>query len=152
MKDKLVLILTLLLIFSLACSKDQIKKEEKPKEPKEITDNNFILIISDIDISNPENDRRCYYNVYIDKIDSGRTTIALESQKKIFETRLEPDRHLVKIEKWVLDEDQGKYVKLNNILQPKPDFIYVDIKEGVVYKIIIESTSKGTTLYNVLME
>jgi hypothetical protein len=43
---------------------------------------NFSLIIYDNDIDNPENDRRTYYEVSIDKSEAGRTTIGLESQKK----------------------------------------------------------------------
>lgn len=113
---------------------------------------NLIITLHDSDIDNPDNDRRSYYEVFIDKIESGRTTIGLESQKKFFEARLSPDRHLVKIEKWILDETQGRYIKLNNLYQPKPDFIYVNIEEGKTSRINVESSRYGTSRYTVIKE
>lgn len=108
---------------------------------------NLILTISDTDIDNPDNDRRAYYEVFIDKTESGRTTIALESQKKVFEAKLTPDRHLIKIEKWVLDDAQGRYIKLNNIYQPKPNFIYVNTENKKITRINVQSSKFGTALY-----
>jgi len=82
-------------------------------------------------ITDPSLDRRSYYKIYIDKEDAGRTTIGLESQKKIFETRLSFNRHVISVEKWVLNEKTGEYEKLNNINQPKPSFVYFEIaKKG----------------------
>src|SRR4030043_478840 len=69
----------------------------------------------DTDIDNPEGDRRSYYKVFIDKADEGRTTTGLESQEKIYEATLSPNRHLITVEKWVLDEKTGRYATLNNI-------------------------------------
>jgi hypothetical protein len=85
---------------------------------------NFKLLAYDENIKNPQSDRRSFYKVYIDKIETGRTTIGLESQIKSFETRLSSNRHLLIVEKWVLVEKKKKYVKLNNIDQPKPHFLY----------------------------
>lgn len=113
---------------------------------------NFTLTLYDTDIDNPENDRRSYYEVFIDKAESGRTTIGLESQKKVFEAKLTPDRHLVKIEKWILDESQGRYIKLNNLYQPKPDFIYITIEEGKLSRVNVESSKYGTSRYTVIKE
>jgi len=113
---------------------------------------NFVLTLYDHDIDNPENDRRSYYEIFIDKAESGRTTIGLESQKKIFEAKLTQDRHLVKVEKWVLDESQGRYIKLNNLYQPKPDFIYVNIEDGKISRVNVESSKYGTSRYTIIKE
>ena len=91
---------------------------------------NFRFVVFDSAIDNPDNDQRCYYRVFIDKVDSGRTTTGLESQEKSFEAVLAPNRHLVRVEKWVLDEKKGRYEKLNNVKQPKPAYHYFVIPRG----------------------
>ncbi len=150
MNRKAIYAAKLILVFSIAtnisCSRKEIIKEER------VSPFNFIITLYDRDIENPENDRRSYYEIYIDKAESCRTTIGLESQKKIFETNLTPDRHLVKIEKWILDDSQGRYIKLNNLYQPKPDFIYVNIEEGKVIRVNVESTKYGASLYTLTKE
>ncbi len=100
---------------------------------------NFKFIGYDINISDPENDRRSYYRVYIDKIEVGRTTIGLESQDKFFEIKIQPNRHLLVVEKWVLDEKSEKYVKLNNILQPRPNFVYFGLPEKRIAVITLKN-------------
>ena len=113
---------------------------------------NFILTAYDTDIDDPAKDRRSYYRVYINKIDSGRTTTGLESQAKFFEAQLPPNRHLIKLEKWVLDESQGRYVKVNNIEQPKPDFIYITAGETGTIKVTMKSTKFGNAAYSKIIE
>jgi len=113
---------------------------------------NLVVTLYDKDIDDPANDRRSYYEVSVDKSEFGRTTIGLESQKKVFEARLTPDRHLVKVEKWILDESLGRYIKLNNLYQPKPNFIYVNIEEGKTSRVTVESTKYGTSVYKVTKE
>ncbi|HSV98244.1 MAG TPA: hypothetical protein VLM75_15075 [Spirochaetota bacterium] len=105
---------------------------------------NFKFIGYDTNITNPENDRRSYYRIYINKIEIGRTTIGLESQDKSFESRIQPNRHLLVVEKWALDEKSEKYVKLNNIHQPRPNFVYFGLPE----KRIVVITLKNDILRN----
>jgi hypothetical protein len=147
---KLLFIIIASFIFLLSCSSgNQIKKNENPVEgapvvntpavnspvdngtvvnvqPKEY---NFKFVGYDINIDDPSFDRRSYYKIFIDKIDAGRTTIGLESQKKIFESKISSNRHLLVVEKWVLDEKKGQYVKLNNIEQPKPGYLYFELHD-----------------------
>ena len=141
----LLLIIPIVSIVFSCSKKDVIKIMPEQKY-------NFSLTLYDTDIDHPENDRRSYYEVFIDKAESGRTTIGLESQKKIFEAKLTPDRHLVKIEKWILDESQGRYIKLNNLYQPKPDFIYITIEAGKISRVNVESSKYGTSRYTVIKE
>lgn len=120
--------------------------ENKPSE--EIPDNkskeyNFKFIGYDINIDDPALDRRTYYKIYIDKIDAGRTTIGLESQKKTFEYKIASNRHLLMVEKWVLDEKKGQYVKLNNIEQPKPGYTYFELPDGKVAVIVLKNDPSG---------
>lgn len=113
---------------------------------------NFKLTAYDTDIEDPANDRRCYYRVYINKIDSGRTTTGLESQEKYYEAKLTPNRHLVKLEKWVLNDKEGRYVKVNNIEQPKPDFIYITIAENKTTTVTMRSTKFGNAAFSKVVE
>jgi hypothetical protein len=100
---------------------------KSPKSFKKPAEYNFRLIVSDVGISDYSKDRRCYFRVFIDRIEAGRTTIELESQEKIFETTLDNQRHLITVEKFILDENKGKFIKLNNIEQPKPDHSYFTV-------------------------
>lgn len=108
---------------------------------------NFIISASDSDIDHPDKDRLSFYIVYIDKVESGRTTTGLESQDKFFETSLPENKHLITLEKWVLDKSKGRYVKLNNIEQPKPDFIYINIENGKQTRVRMKSGSTGVATY-----
>jgi hypothetical protein len=113
---------------------------------------NFRFIGFDSDIDDPENDRRSYYRVYVDKAEEGRTTIGLESQEKVFEASLPPNRHLITIEKWVLDLKTGRYLKLNNIDQPKPNFFYFDLPEKRIVIVKKRTDRNGSAEYMVDFE
>ncbi|MDY6935743.1 MAG: hypothetical protein SVZ03_16180 [Spirochaetota bacterium] len=122
----LYFIYLIILIFQLFCVEERktVKDIRVYREPKGY---NIKFIGYDININNPERDRRAYYKVYIDKLEVGRTTIGLESQLKTFEYKIQSNRHLLMVEKYALDEKRGKYIKLNNIEQPKPNFIYFNL-------------------------
>lgn len=152
-------VLLFLLLMSCSSGKQvktvELPGENKPSEEKGteeiIPDNkskeyNFKFIGYDINIDDPALDRRTYYKIYINKIDAGRTTIGLESQKKTFELKIPSNRHLLMVEKWVLDEKKGQYVKLNNIEQPKPGYTYFELPDGKVAVIVLKndpSTNKA---------
>lgn len=150
----LVFILSVLFMFLVSCSSADrkqgveypaepvIEKEsadgtvkEMPEEPvkeyaeKKQRDYNLKFIAYDINIDDPAWDRRSYYKVFIDKVEAGRTTIGLESQKKVFESNVSVNRHLLVVEKWALDEKKGQYIKLNNIEQPKPGYVYFNMPD-----------------------
>jgi len=84
----------------------------------------------DSGINDPGLDRYSYYKIYIDKVEAGRTTIGLESQKKTFEKKLSVNTHLLSVEKWTLNEKSGEYEKLNNVRQPKPSYCYFEVKKN----------------------
>lgn len=109
--------------------------------------NNFIISASDSDIDHPDRDRLSFYVIYINKVETGRTTTGLESQDKFFETNLPENKHLITLEKWVLDKEKGRYVKLNNIEQPKPAFIYIIIERGRQTRVKMKTGSTGVATY-----
>ena len=143
----------IIFLISLGCGTADKKDDTPKKDDARIkSEKNFYIHIYDSDIANAEDDRRCYYTIYINKIESGRTTTGLESQEKIFETVLPPYKHLIKVEKWVLNKNLGRYIKVNNIDQPKPDFIYVDIKNDDTVRVKLKSSKAGVATYNVDVE
>jgi hypothetical protein len=105
---------------------------------------NFRFIGVDTEIDDPSRDRRSYYKIFIDKAEEGRTTTGLESQEKSCDSMLQPNRHLVTVEKWVLDQKSGRYIKLNNIEQPKPNFVYFDLPEDRIVVIEMKTLGDGT--------
>lgn len=104
---------------------------------------NFRFTGLDTGIDDPSMDRRSYYKIFIDKAEEGRTTTGLESQEKTCEASLQPNRHLVTVEKWVLDQKSGRYIKLNNIEQPKPNFVYFELPEGRIVTIEMKTRKDG---------
>ncbi len=107
--------------------------------------NNFMITFSSDVPEGPDEDDLCYYRVRIDKMERGRTPTGLESQFKTFTTSLERNRHLVEFEKWVLDRGKKRYVRPNNIDQPRPNHIYVDLLENrsVRVDVSIEQSHKA---------
>lgn len=147
MERYFIIFLTIISLNIVGC-----KTDKKDTIFKNESKSNFFISIYDTEIDNPDNDRRCYYMIYIDKIDSGRTTVALESQRKDFDTFLSTDRHLIKVEKWILNESLGRYVKLNNIDQPKPDFIYITIARDQIVRVKLKSSKSGISSYSMITE
>ncbi|HOT19624.1 MAG TPA: hypothetical protein PLH80_01050 [Spirochaetota bacterium] len=139
MNKRRMLILFFLVLF-IASGCKTVPKYEPPIEPiisPTEVNVNFRFIAYDTGITTPDEDKRCYYKIFIDKIDAGRTTIGLESQKKYFEAKLSSNMHLIVVEKWVLDEREGEYKKVNNILQPKPNFFYFETKASSLTELIM---------------
>ncbi len=138
----LILSAVLFLHFAVGCSSTGVKDNGNSYRMPEKY--NFRFIGRDVEIENPDNDRRSYYKVFIDKAEEGRTTTGLESQVKTYESTLSQNRHLVTVEKWVLDQKTSRYVKLNNIEQPKPNFIYFDVPEKKIVIINMKTLKDGT--------
>lgn len=136
--SKIVLVWLLLCCIAVGCKTvPQYDAPIEPLVPPSDISVNFRFIAYDIGITNPDDDKRSYYKVFINKIDAGRTTIGLESQKKYFEGKLSENTHLIVIEKWVLDEREGEYRKANNILQPKPNFFYFETRASSATELIM---------------
>ncbi|MCX8124404.1 MAG: hypothetical protein N3F66_09590 [Spirochaetes bacterium] len=155
MKINRYFIVLMVLISTITISCKSVPQYQEPVEPViapvEVSIN-FRFIAYDTGITNPDDDKRCYYRVFIDKIDAGRTTIGLESQKKYFEAKLSPNTHLLVIEKWTLDEREGEYKKVNNILQPKPNYFYFETKTSEVTEVtMVNDKRTNAAQYSVSM-
>lgn len=137
-------------IMAYGCTPAGVKKNGiSYRQPEKY---NFRFAGWDSEINNPDNDRRSYYKVFIDKAEEGRTTTGLESQIKTFETTLSANRHLITVEKWVLDQKTSRYVKLNNIEQPKPNFIYFEVPEKKIVVIEMKTLKDGAVDFKVDFE
>ncbi len=135
----------LIFIFLTGCTGSNIKHDDLDKIPDKY---NLKIVIYNNEIKNPSEDNRCYYRIYINKIESGRTSTGLESQEKTFETKLPAARHLFLIEKWVLDTKRGVYRKVNNVKQPKPSFYYFKIPEKKILKVTVTNGKSGRAIYS----
>ncbi|MCP4132495.1 MAG: hypothetical protein GY754_16095 [bacterium] len=134
-------------IQSLTADKDPTGKAYKYPETY-----NIKLQAYDSHINDPSKDRRSYYKVYIDKVEEGRTTTGLESQEKTFKGKYSLNKHLIRVEKWVIDKKAGRYKKLNNIEQPKPNFAYFTIPKDRVILIKLEAGKRGKSKFDVSFE
>jgi hypothetical protein len=137
------LAMCMLLAFIVTGCATQVKTKTDVDAYRKPDRYNLKFIGFDAEIENPSDDRRSYYKIYINKAEEGRTTTGLESQEKTFETLLPPNRHLIVVEKWVLDQKSGRYVKLNNIDQPKPNFIYFTLPAKKIVIIEMKTVRDG---------
>ena len=134
------LIICFLIMAVFSCSGKQVIEPVTPKQESKHT-HNFVFTAMNDFINVPEKDGRVFYRIFINKVEYGRTTTGLESQRKTYETNLSANKHLLHVEKWILND--GEYVKANNILQPKPDFVYFDIAPNRVTHVILSVNKKG---------
>ncbi len=140
MKKIIILLQVVCIVMLVLNGCKTVPEKEKPvfepvEPPETVREYNFELIAYDESVPGPDEDQRSYYKVFIDKVDVGRTTIGLESQKKYFEAKLSNNRHLLIVEKWVLNEKKGRYAKVNNIHQPRPNYVYFELEPGALVKI-----------------
>jgi len=130
-----------------SCATATAPRESAFREPGNY---NFRFRAYTVNIGDPSGDRRCYYRVFIDRVEAGRTSTGLESQYVSFEANLETNRHLLQVEKWVLDTRAGRYVKLNNIDQPRPNFVYFEVPSGrVVAVTLVTDSGAGRSMFGV---
>ena len=113
---------------------------------------NFRFEAADLSINNPDQDKRVFFKIFIDKIEMGRTGTGLESQKKSVDLGISSNSHLLVIEKWILDERASRYVKVNNIDQPKPNFLYFDLPEDKKIIVRYNGIREGKAEYRVEYE
>lgn len=90
------------------------------KKPEEF---NIRLIVSGT-MNSPQ---KLYYRVSIDDEDAGRTTIGTDAEEKVFESTASPAKHVLLVEKFILDETKDRYVRVKNIDQPKPDSLEFEL-------------------------
>jgi len=121
----------------------------KPMLYDESTEN-FIIVIRDI---TPNEASRCYYMISVDRQDVGRTEISPETADKRFAIKMAPGEYKIGIKKYVVDENAGRYVPVNNLDQPKPALQTVTIppqkmvRLSIIHNSIQQRTSWNVTVY-----
>ena len=143
------ILLILLAAAFTACTGKTVKNDDPFKTAGAY---NLKVIIYNSDITNPDEDDRCYYRIYVNKIERGRTSTGLESQEKTFEGKVSGKRNLISIEKWILDKKRGRYRKVNNVRQPRPSFYYFSIPEKRVLRITVKNKNSGRAEYSEVLE
>ena len=136
---KIITIILMVTVLGALNSCKTVEKDPAGNAYKVPEKYNLKVTCYDTEISNPGNDRRSYYKIYIDKVEEGRTTTGLESQEKTYQGKLSVNRHVLAVEKWVIDPREGRYIKLNNIDQPKPNFVYFSLPRNRVLNITMKS-------------
>ena len=152
MKHLIICLLIGLVSLLSSCASKQVVGPVLPPNKDETKDeikhtHNFVFTAVNDFIDSPDKDGRVFYRIFINKEDYGRTTTGLESQRKIYETNLSENKHLLHVEKWILNN--GEYVKANNILQPKPDFVYFDIVPNKATFVVLYVNNKGRYEFSV---
>ncbi len=103
-----------------------------------------------VNMKDPSMDRRCYYRVFVDKVEIGRTSTGLESQFTVFDAAVSVNRHLLEVEKWVLNPRENQYVKLNKIDQPRPNFVYFEApRDRIVIITLVTDNDAGRAMFGV---
>lgn len=86
--------------------------------------------------------RSIYYVILIDGADENRTSTGAGEAEKLINARLAAGKyHLIKAERWELDPVKGRYIRMNNISQPREIRIY--IPENRIIKVNIEFDGSG---------
>ncbi|MCP4132986.1 MAG: hypothetical protein GY754_18620 [bacterium] len=89
----------------------------------------------------PAADKLIYYNIYINGVDAGRTATGLSVTLREFKGKLEPGKtHIIKFERMELNRSKNRYVRLNNISQPRP--LRTFIPENRIIKIELKYNGK----------
>jgi hypothetical protein len=97
----------------------------------------YNLVFQALDEKNAENSPAAegnliFYKIIIDGMESGRTETGLGNLMREYALMVEPGRyHIVTAERWELDKKKQQYVRVNNILQPKPMKLYIP-ENGII--------------------
>ena len=149
MKPIYLLMISLFLLNACASRQivDPIHQDTIPDTIIPITGPNFNFTAVNNYMNAPDKDVRVFYRIFINKEEYGRTTTGLQSQRKIFEASLPENRHLLRVEKWVLNNDE--YIRANNILQPRPDFVYFDVVANRITNVVLSVNNNGQYEFSV---
>jgi hypothetical protein len=113
--------------------------------PEYSDDCNLIIEFTDRVSKNqtsPSDENTVYYEVLVDGVDENRTETGRGDICKTFHSKLDTGKyHIIKPERWELDKTKGRYVRVNNILQPGELKILIPDKR--IIKIKIEFDGSG---------
>lgn len=98
---------------------------------------NFNIILEFTDLGRAgspphEEEKMVYYNVTVNGYDIGRTETGPGSLLKQIQTKVAPGReNIIIAERWELDRNRGRYVRVNNINQPEEIRLFIPFSRVV---------------------
>ncbi|HQL44110.1 MAG TPA: hypothetical protein PL073_09490 [Spirochaetota bacterium] len=113
-----------------------------------VSSDNHTVEIALYDMPSEEKAGRVFYKIICDGVDYTRTEPGLSINSTAIDLNLTACQyHEIIIERWRLDETENKYIRDNNIRQPKPLTIYVYPGRVVVFTMIFNGTEYQVNSY-----
>lgn len=110
------------------------------KDDAEISEEN--LYIEVVDAISDKMEVLVFYKVFVNGTDSGRTDTGPAGQIRKYVVKLPEDEyHIVRLERWELNEGKNAYERANNIYQPRPVKIF--LSQHRTTKLVIVREKKG---------
>jgi hypothetical protein len=109
---------------------DKGSDEKSPTAVEYIKPEGYNFIIKCMNTS-LENTKKSFIKIYINDEEVGRTETGYDHDAVSYQSLLEMNKTLeLRVEKYILDDQKGRYIKMRNIDQPKPDRYRFLIPEG----------------------
>lgn len=112
-------------------------------------DCNFIFNVIHEQTNSSERSEKMFFRIFIDNIEIGRTETGRIGESLSFKGMIPTERNQeLRIEMYLLDSTKGRYVKVRNIEQPKPDrFIFTIPADRIIIVNLSISDSNGETTF-----
>lgn len=102
------------------------------------------LFIEALDAVSDKMEALVFYKVYVNGADTGRTDTGSAGQIRKYAVKLPEDEyHIVRLERWELNEGKNTYERANNIYQPQPLKIFLPQHRAT--KLVFVREKKGYT-------
>ncbi len=83
-----------------------------------------------------------FYKVFVDGRDEGRTATGMARLDKSFEVMVEPGQyHVIKLERWHLNQKRRSYRRANNRLQPRTVKLFIPSKRIIRLSVTFDGTN-----------
>lgn len=80
-----------------------------------------------------------YYKVFVDGAYSGRTDTGVAGQARRYSVKISDDEyHVIRLERWELNEGKNTYERTNNIHQPKPVKVFLPLHRAMKLMVVRE--------------
>lgn len=97
-----------------------------PASGRFVTAEDHNLLVESIDAGGAPSDDMLFYKVYVDGAYSGRSTTGPAQQSRRCGLKIaDNEYHIIRLERWELHAGQEKYLRANNIKQPRPLKIFM---------------------------
>lgn len=117
-------------------------------EPIEGEYNVVFLVYDEI---NPEEERKEYIKVYVDRRQVGITNQAFRSEFKFYKTWLEPGRYILNLEKWSYNDITNRWIRQPNMFQPEARYFEVNQEIVTVVEVVYFGDTQSYEYYSSCM-